>query len=40
MPPTTVSLTGFLNLPATSSSLRPPTIFRWVAFLGFDPTGV
>jgi len=39
-PPTTVPLTGFLNLPAASSSLRRPAIFRQVALLGFCPSGV
>lgn len=39
-PPTTVPLTGFLNLAAASSSLYPPTIFRWVTLMGFGPPGV
>lgn len=39
-PPATVSLTGFLNLAATSSSLRRPAIFRRVAFVGFTLQGV
>jgi hypothetical protein len=38
-PQTTVSLTGFLNLSATSSSPYRPTIFRWVAFLGLALQG-
>jgi hypothetical protein len=40
IPSASVSLAGFRNLSATSSSLRRPTIFRRVAFLGFLPTGV
>lgn len=35
----TVPLAGFLNLPAVSSSLHRPTIFRWVALLGFPLQG-
>jgi hypothetical protein len=38
-PPTTVPLTGFPNLSATSSSLRRPAIFRRVALLGFTLQG-
>jgi hypothetical protein len=38
-PAATVSLAGFLNPSATSSSLRRPAIFRRVALLGFRPTG-
>jgi hypothetical protein len=38
--PVTVPLTGFLNLSATSSSLHRPTIFRWVALVGFTLQGV
>ena len=38
-PPATVPLTGFLNLSATCSSCRPPTIFRQVAFMGFALQG-
>jgi hypothetical protein len=38
--PTTVPLSGFPNLSAASFSLRPPAIFRQVAFLGFCPSGV
>lgn len=37
-PPASVSLTGFPNLSATSSSLRRPAIFRQVALLGFRPS--
>jgi hypothetical protein len=36
----TLPLAGFLNLSAASISLRRPTVFRWVAFLGFHPSGV
>jgi len=39
-PPATVSLTGFPNLAATSSSLRRPAIFRRVALVGFTLQGV
>jgi hypothetical protein len=38
-PRTTVSLTGFPNLSATSSSPHRPAIFRRVAFLGFALQG-
>ena len=38
-PPTTVPLTGFLNLSATFSSHCPPAIFRQVAFMGFALQG-
>jgi hypothetical protein len=37
--PATVSPTGFLNLPATSSTLRRPAVFRQVALLGFTLQG-
>jgi len=39
-PPATVSLTGFPNLAATSSSPRRPAIFRRVALVGFTLQGV
>jgi hypothetical protein len=38
-PAATVSLTGFLNLSATFPCTSRPTIFRWVAFLGFSLQG-
>jgi len=38
--PTTVPLTGFLNLTAVFSSPHPPAIFRQVAFMGFYPSGI
>ena len=39
IPLVTVPLTGFLNLSATSSSLRLSTIFGWVALVGFALQG-
>jgi hypothetical protein len=38
-PSASVSLAGFRNLSATSSSLRRPAVFRRVALVGFYPSG-
>lgn len=38
--PATVPLPGFFNLSATSTSLFPSIIFRWITLLGLRPTGI